>query len=355
MKSFLLLPLLAVFVLGSTLVRSSAQDTDNAALLYWQAIIAANPLTIDQRKMLVRKPSEPFDESTAENIVRQWQYSLDTVKKASDKPMCNWALDLNEGPALRLTQYNRCQEFAQVLRLRARLRLQRGDIDGAADDIVTMLRFNRHVGEPALVVPWLVQITIQGIAMQVIADNLPRFSDAALSRLAQTLRTLPATHTMPELMRTEKRGLADWMLRVVRQSQAKHENAQEALWYQQILRGFTLTDSDGPNTRPNLLHDASMEEAARAVETLPQDFDELIRLVETPDPQSRPALHEFMERARAGKTASRLTALLLTPFETVQQRGSATEAMRAMLLAGHRRTAAARRTRGAGAVARPVQ
>lgn len=313
-------------------MRLSAQDTDNAALLYWQAIFYtaySSPLNTHQKSVLSQKSSEPLDEAAAEEITRYWKDSLDTVKRAAEKPTCNWGLNLDEGPGLRLTHLSRLQEFSQALRLRARLRLQRGEIDGATDDIVTMLRVSRHAGEPALVIGWLVQTTIRGLAIHAVADNLPKFTDAALSRLAETLRTLPPGHTMPELMRSEKHAFGDWLNRRVQQSLQKHETTENAVWYQEIMHAI---ETMGPADVSAFRH-ASMEEVAQAVGTLPLDYDELIRLMETPDPQSRPALHEFMERVRAGQSSSRLSATILPTFEFISVKVSEYEATRAMLSA----------------------
>ena len=326
-KIFLLL--LVPLALGSLPVRGPAQDTDNAALLYWQAIIAANPLDAHQRSVLGQKTSGPLDEAAAENILSQWRYSLDDVKKASEKPTCNWGLNFDEGPGLRLTQLSRLQEFASALRLRARLSLLHGDSESAADDLVTMLRFSRHAGEPAILISWLVQLTIRRMALNVAADNLPKFSDAALSRLAQTLRTLPPDHNLPELIRSEKHLFGDWLVRRVQQSLQKHESAEQATWYQEILHALeTMEPAD-----VSAFRHASMGEVAQAAVMLLQDYDEMIRLVETPDPQARPALHEFMERVRAGHTASPLSAVVLPAFESIGTKGSEYQAVQAMLLA----------------------
>ncbi len=327
MKIRLLPFLLAILALDAVPVRSSAQDTDNAALLYWQAIFYAayaSPLNPHQKSLLTQKPSDPFDEAAAEEITRYWSDTLDTVKRASEKPTCNWALDFNEGARMRLTHLTRLQEFAQVLRLRARLRLQRGDSEGTTNDLVTILRLSRHAGEPALVIGWLVQLTIRGLALHAVADNLPKFSDVALSRLAQTLQTLPAGHTLPELLRSEKTIFGDWLNRQAQQSLRKHETAEQATW---------LRDIRGVADSGSFLQHASMEEVAQAVAALPQDYDELIRLMETPDPQSRPALHAFSERARAGQTASPLAAEYTATFESIGRKGSEYQAIQAMLLA----------------------
>ena len=323
------LSLLAPLVLGGAPAPVAAQDTDNAALLYWQAISAVGPLSTQQKTALNQKAADPLDETAAEDALVSYKYSLETVKRAADKPTCNWGLNFDEGPGLRLSYLSRLQELAQALRLRARLRLQRGDGDGAADDLVTMLRFSRHVGEPPLLISWLVQITVRGIAIHTVADNLPKFSDAALSRLSETLRTLPPGHAMPELMRSEKRGLGDWMARRAQESLRKHESAEQAAWYQEIL--YVLEDMERADV--SAIRHLGMAEVAQAVGALPQDYDELIRLVETPDPQSRPALHEFMERVRAGKTASPLSAVIMPVFETVGRKGSESLATQAMLLA----------------------
>ena len=317
-----LFSLLALLVVG----HASAQDTNNAALLYWRAILAAAGLPLDasQNNVLKQKASEPLDEAAAEKILELRQYSLDIVKQAAEKPTCNWGLDFDEGARMRLAHLNYLQGFAQVFRLRARLRLQRGDSGGAADDFVTTLRFSRHVGEPAILISWLVQLTVRGIAIHGVADNLPKFADTDLSRLAQTLRTLPPDHTLPELLRSEKTIFGNWLNREAQQSLRKHETAEQAIW----LRDIRSVSDEG-----SFLQHASMEEIAQAVAALPQDYDELIRLMETPDPQSRPALHAFTERARAGQTASPMAAEYAATFESIGAKGSENQAQQAMLLA----------------------
>ncbi|MBE7210500.1 MAG: hypothetical protein INR65_05730, partial [Gluconacetobacter diazotrophicus] len=210
-----------------------------------------------------------------------------------------------------------------ALRLRARLRLQRGDSAGATDDLVTVLRVSRHAGEPAILIGWLVQLTMRRQVMSLAADNLPKFTDAALARLAETLRTLPPDHTLPELIRSEKRLCGDWMNRQAQQSLRRHESAEQAAWYQDIEK---VADR-------SVFQHASMEQTVQAISLLPQDYDELTRLMATPDPESRPALHAFMERAHAGQTASPLSATLLPEFEFIGTKGSECRAVQAMLLA----------------------
>ena len=314
MKRPILFSLCASFALGTAPTRIFAQDTSNAALLYYQGCLAADPLDQSLRKELLKSFDQPIDEKATAQILHQWGFSLEMIKKAAEKPECNWGID-PDAEGVQASQYSWLEELARAFRLRMLLRLRHGDTDGATDDLITVMRVSKHAGEPAVQMTRHCQYVLQLFSMYWTAQNLPKFSDTNLSRLAETLKTLSTSHSVAEIALNGESRYMDRMNKLVRQSLDKHETTQQAAWYQSEWGTYKFDSRGKPHTRgldaceTFVLH-ATMEEYAQAVAKLPQDYDEMIRLLEMPDPQARPALREFMERARDGKSASPLGGLV---------------------------------------------
>ena len=123
------------------------------------------------------------------------------------------------------------------------------------------------------------------------------------------------------------------MNRQVEQSPDKYAGLQTAGWFQRFAGTSWGNYAEEIPSFKAFIHDATIQKFAQALAQVPRDYDELVKLLATPDPESRPALRAFEGRVHAGQTASPLAAVILPAVSSMVQKQSEFEATRAMLLA----------------------
>ena len=206
MKRYLLFTLIVLLV-GFLCLRTYKTRPGNAAVLYHQAIVELPPAEVWNEFVLgsVRIGGKPAPGTIA--IIERYERPLELLQQAKNLPVCNWGVDLKNGPHQDFKFVTEAVKLARLALERARLRFAEGDIaEGLRDWEAGMMLARRLRGEP-LVLFSLAGAKAEEIGIQKIAPFLPRFSPAELARLDEIIRSLPPTiEAFRELLAELRRG-----------------------------------------------------------------------------------------------------------------------------------------------------
>ena len=92
-------------------------------------------------------PLDKFPQAEARAMVDRWDYVLDELKLASRREQCDWELPFRErNPiTIRLPDLQESRGYARLLRLKARVQIADGDLEGAIESLKTGYALARHV------------------------------------------------------------------------------------------------------------------------------------------------------------------------------------------------------------------
>jgi hypothetical protein len=170
------------------------------------------PEQSEQEKELIRtKPSEALDEEAAKQLVSKCEASLQLVVQGANEPACEWGLDFSQGPTMKLPHIAKGMSLAKVLGLRARIELQNREFEKAMDDLLTLMHFSRHLSEPRLLIGYLVQISVDAIAVDMALRHLQEFDTASLRKSSEEIAALPSSYSLSDIMPQEAKLFGDYL------------------------------------------------------------------------------------------------------------------------------------------------
>jgi hypothetical protein len=219
---------LSLLVLTGTLAGASGQPSStniNPALLYYQAFLAAPDLQPADREFLLetnywqgQKLPKRFGD-----LIARYDGQFGLVRQAARATVpCDWGIDLSEGPATLLPHLARAKAVSQVARLRALWDLQQGRPADACDDLVASLVLGRNISRDGILISVLVQMAIEAIVCNHVAENFGQFSPETLQRLVEGFDAAPARGTVASVLPTEKSFCLDWTLRKIQDLQQQN-------------------------------------------------------------------------------------------------------------------------------------
>src|SRR5271165_6375313 len=91
----------------------------NAAGKYWQAFALLPNLDKDQEKLLEQWNKVPLD-AAALKLIDVSRGSLEYLHRGAKLPRCDWSLDYQDGPFLRLPYLGKARNLARLAALNAR-------------------------------------------------------------------------------------------------------------------------------------------------------------------------------------------------------------------------------------------
>jgi hypothetical protein len=182
---------------ANKLVRPSADDSTNAALLYNKAIEALVDVN-DAKEFLRSNYYDANDEQ--KNLIRQWlaknEESLALVTKGTKLPYC-WQLYQSKDPeqsmmSVLLPYLAPSRDIAYALCWRAWLNAQSNDFNSAFHDIDTCYRLGRHYKGGKILIEQLVGMAIEARALQTVRQIMDtcKIESSALAGFQQHLQTL---------------------------------------------------------------------------------------------------------------------------------------------------------------------
>ncbi|XAM00451.1 hypothetical protein OT109_03485 [Phycisphaeraceae bacterium D3-23] len=237
-----------VLWLASVSLPTLAQDDDvlpagdNAALRYWVAF-SYLPQRGDERYETILDGDElDIEEARAflgpENSVGE---ALDRLDWATQADTCVWAINYEDGPYALLPHLGPARTLARLCMMRARLRLHDGDIAGAAEDVLAVMKLGRAFDNDRLLISSLVGMSIEARAVNFTAEHLSAFDDAAVAQLVAGIAGLPERPALSEIIQGESDTFIGWLERTLRQAQADGVVAGDL---DSLAAGLGLADAD---------------------------------------------------------------------------------------------------------------
>ena len=144
----------------------------------------------------------------------------------------------------------------------------------------------------------LVGYAIEDITIELSARYIPQFK-AEFAAAVPTLKALPAGATMDQTLGVEKKFMAEWVIRKVREAEQKKPGSWRELW-KGMLEGSPVPDE--------LRNVSSAEQVIKLTQDLLPVYDELGKLSKLPKDQFDRQYPDFKKKA---ETANPLAALLL--------------------------------------------
>ena len=219
---------LSLLVLAGTLAGARGADyrTDiNPALLYSQAFAATPELEpADQEYLWVTNDwrRQKLPPRCGELLVK-YDGQMALVRQAAHATVpCDWGIDRSDGPTNMMPLLARAKAVVQTARLRAMWALQQGRQAEACEDLLASLVLARNLSRDGTVISVLVQIGMEAIVCNAIAENFGQFSPEALRQLVTGLDAAPARGTTAAAVLNEKASFGDWASRKILELQRQN-------------------------------------------------------------------------------------------------------------------------------------
>ena len=238
-----------VLVLSGVLLAAKGEQlrTDiNPALLYYQAFLLTPKLSDADWDYLVtnnwqgQKLPERFG-----SVVSNYDTELQLLRQAAQqKVSCDWGIDMSPGAETLLPHLASAKRAAMGARFHAMWDLQNGNEAAARDDLIAGLTLGRNVSQNKTLISVLVEIAIENIVNDTVAENFHRFSPETLQQLADGFASAPAWGSVASCASTEKLIHNGALARIEElQKQYRENNAVAIEALRKLLRGTAAVDA----------------------------------------------------------------------------------------------------------------
>jgi hypothetical protein len=295
------------------------EPSANAAVQYWQAIALMPSLDKDQEKLLGEWDKAPLD-AAALKLIDASRNSLMYLHRGAKLKHCDWGLDYDDGISLLLPHLAKARDLARLAALHARHEFERGNRKAARADATAIMALGRHVGRNPIMISLLVQFLIEGTAIDLVAPYVGEVKAPYVEATA-IYAALPASATFEQTIRFEKKHMAEWIVKKLKEEEARKKGAGLELWKKFL---------DSPETPAELKEIGSIEEVVRRMGAVLPVYDELAKLVALPKEDFDKQYPEFVKKA---KGANVLAGALLPAVDKVLAKHHRNQARMAMLLA----------------------
>lgn len=163
--------------------RAIPPDPDNAALLYYQALLIhhePNDAIASAYQDFVAGKTGPTDE--IRQYVASSHAALDYATLASKVQDCDWGLPYSKGFSLLLSHLSHYRSLARLIVADARLEAHQGRHETALDRCFLLQRMADHLGDDTLI-SYLVGLAVRDLSYTCMEDVIGRaWNDATLLR-----------------------------------------------------------------------------------------------------------------------------------------------------------------------------
>jgi hypothetical protein len=316
-----LIALLMICRIGSA-VDSPDQKSDladNAALQYWHAFAQLPTLDKDTEPLAAQWSTVRLDDPAAAKLIANSRATVMFLNRAAKLQRCDWGLDYNDGIGLLMPQLSRSRDAARLTALHAREAFERGDAKTGWVDTLTIMHLGRHISSDPVMISLLVGTNLESLAIDAVAPYLLEAHLSAAEAAAE-LAKLPKSPPFTATLAAEKRYMAEWIIRKLREEESRQPGAWKDFW--KAL--FTGTQEEQSPPQPE-----SAATAIRWVEELLPLYDDLARFMSMPQQQFDAEYPAFKGKTKADH---KLARLLLPAIDTVREKESRTKIRHAMLL-----------------------
>jgi hypothetical protein len=162
--------------------------SQNAALGYLREYIYLTPeLTNVLSQENMKNPDGLSIEDKQE--ILEWRDLIGRITKISQLPNCDWGLDKSQGLYLLLPHLSSHRKLVRLIFLDAMIRIKDGDLDGAVENTITIMRMAHHISlSDGFVITRLVGVSELALA-EALLEKIPSIQLTASHResLAKTL------------------------------------------------------------------------------------------------------------------------------------------------------------------------
>lgn len=297
--------------------------TDNAALVYWQAVAVTPALTDQQKQVIWDRSAISPDLEVCKEILSRLDPAAQLLRRAARLPRCEWGINWNESPFVFFPVYSKLRDLAYAVRFRVLMESRSGRLDQCLEDGLALCVFTRQIGrnEPLSMV--LFANSMEGQAIEALAETVPQFNRIQLFRLSRDFAALPPHTPILETLALEKRGPLGWYARAIQDGQLEAALAVLEKGWGDDRQSFETLASEARKDAQSIL--TRLDEAA-------VDFDGGIRLHALPFDD----FHQAAANARAQvlERSHRLSSVLQNLPEQSYLSALRVAARGAMLQAG---------------------
>jgi hypothetical protein len=188
------------------------RDDINPALLYWQAFDRRVELPTDIHKgMFAEPPTLALAE--AELHVVKYDGMFECLRRAAQMRVpCDWGSDPADGPGAYIPNLLTLRKTAQIVPVRVHYAVEAGRDQQAVDDAMAILVLGRHTGRALTLVPTMIGMAIESLALQTVADHFQQLDPVALTSMEAQLDAAPARATVKQAMAMERARFLDWTI-----------------------------------------------------------------------------------------------------------------------------------------------
>jgi len=300
----------------------------NPALTYWQAFAARPEFTPEEQK-LWEKHWDTFplgDDFGA--LVEKLDPSFRLFRRAVQCTQpCDWGYDLADGPEMLLPGLAKAKNTAQQAVFRARYFLERGRQEEAVEDLLAAFVLGRHISTDGTLISALVQIAMEAIIGNFVAENFHYFSPESLKRLSDGIEASPARGTIAQSMRVESKSFYGWFSSKIRETRARHggDEQQTMSEIRSLLVKMTTEEGSKSGEGSTTTADEIIAGAGGTSEGLlsylaegGKFYDEVIELANTPYDEFQRRIKGF--NARIEEQANLLVKKLFPSLEKARSR-----------------------------------
>jgi hypothetical protein len=168
----------------------AAAQTDNAALLYYQACLLYEKPDETMTNILAdfRKGEIPANQAIRDHVEKNRRV-IDFAVKAASLPNCDWGYDYAQGLDLTMPSLPTLRRVAFLLAADARLLADQGDWQNAAGRCLAIHRMGLHVADRPLVT------YLMGMGLNALANKMMQDVLAVAPADVETLRQIEAQLT----------------------------------------------------------------------------------------------------------------------------------------------------------------
>ncbi len=164
------LALLLLVSLWTPRARAIPPDPDNAALLYYQALLIhhePDEAISDVYEAFVKGETEPTDE--IRGYVHGSRAALDYALLGARVESCDWGLPYSKGFSLLLSHMSQLRSLCRLVIADARLLASQGDYPMALDRCLGVQRIAEHIGDDTLI-SYLVAMGMRNLEYACVRD-----------------------------------------------------------------------------------------------------------------------------------------------------------------------------------------
>lgn len=296
--------------------RPAIKSSDNAALVYWQAIALMPELTEAQDEAVGNWRSAEANPVRAD-LVNKIEPVIRLMMQGAAKEHADWGIDFSPGPHTLLPHLQQVRRLSRLGLAAATQKMQENKPQEAAEIAIAVMRMGRHIAPAGTLIEMLVQVAIQDTATAWIARHAPRMTPEARKYILAELDRLPPAATTASSMKGETLFL-DW--------------ARKQFEAGRVEAIHDLASGEGIEAQVKGLQGADRKQLLQWLDEAEAWYQEAVAAAQQPYPQVRDAVAKVLEKVEASD--NQLAKVFFPSIERVWIIEHRAQANLAMLRAG---------------------